>query len=61
MWWLIVIIPAIQEAEMGRIMVQYQTGQKSLQDPILTIKLGMVVCACDVIVVQAIPAKNVRP
>jgi hypothetical protein len=38
MWWVRSAILVTQEAEIGRIEVQSQPGQKSLQDPILTNK-----------------------
>jgi hypothetical protein len=41
------VIPAIYEAEMRRIMVQGQPGQKVSKTPISTYKMGIVVHICD--------------
>jgi hypothetical protein len=47
MWWLMPVTPAMQEAEIRRILVQNQPGQKVKEDPISINKLGMVVHFCN--------------
>lgn len=67
--WHTAVIPATQEAKIGRVMVQGQLGQKIIEIPSQPVKLGMVTCACltsyvgvvnRTITVQAGLGKNTR-
>jgi hypothetical protein len=44
--WLMLVTPATQEVEIGKIMVHGQSGQRVSETPSQLIKLRMVVCAC---------------
>jgi hypothetical protein len=43
---MLIIIPVIWEAEIGRMAIGGQSRKKNLQDPISTNKLGMIICFC---------------
>jgi hypothetical protein len=44
--WLMTVIPAIKEAGIKRIMLWGHLRQKNYWEPVLTNKLGVVVCTC---------------